>query len=606
MEYLSCADVAKSTDTTVRRIQQLCKEGKIKGAIKSGHSWLIPSKENKVNKPLPIGVSKFSDACTNYYYVDKTLLIKDLLDEHTKVTLFTRPRRFGKTLNMDMLRCFFEKTSNDTSIYFKDKKIWECGDEYTKHQGKYPVIFLTLKDVKCLNWEDTFQILRSLISSEFMRHNKLETSNILDTREKEQYAHFADGDINESECQLALKILSSLLHKHYGKECIIVVDEYDAPINQGYSSGFYDKTINFMRNFFSNGFKDNPHLAYGFLTGILRVAKESIFSGLNNLTVNSVLDDKYSEYFGFTKDEVKEMLKFYQKEDKYDEICDWYDGYRFGNTEIFNPWSVICYFNNNCKPRAFWLSTSSNDIIGEVLKHATPDIVENLEALMKGESFLTRIDTGIIYPQIQKDPSSVYSFLLVTGYLKATSSNGAYGEDYMCEVSLPNKEISFVYSKEIVSRIEENISYSTTFSVQEAIFRMDNEKLQKALENFLIQTISYYDTNNETFYHGLVLGMCAITDGNYRIASNRESGLGRFDIQMIPLNKKLPAVIIELKAEKDCKEIQLEKLAKKALEQINDNKYDANLKTMELSSIIKIGIAFSGKNTKIVSEKTNI
>ncbi len=619
---MTIKEAANLWSITERRVNEFCKTGRISGAYKNGRQWTIPDNAQKpsdkriknggnlppaqpLHKPLPIGVSDFRDACDNYYYVDKTMLIKDFLDERAKVSLFTRPRRFGKTLNMDMLRVFFERTTENTSAYFKNKKIWQYGEVYTKHQGRYPVIFLTFKDVKCLNWEDTFQKIRKLISLEFMRHSELETSNELSSYEKQQYSRIASDTAEEMDYQMGLQLLSLLLHKHWGQEAVIIIDEYDTPIQQGHSCGFYTEIINFMRNFFSGGLKDNPHLAFGFLTGILRVAKESIFSGLNNLKINSILDNRYSEYFGFTANEVQEMAEYYRASEKYQELCDWYDGYRFGDTDIFNPWSVIGYFNNNCHPKAFWQSTGSNDIIREVLGTATPDIMERLEALMKGESFLTHIDTGVIYPQIQNDPSSVYSFLLVAGYLKAISCTPTYGEDYLCEVTLPNKEISFVYSKEILSQLESVIPRPAAIAVQEAIYKLDPDTLQKTLENFLLQTISFHDAANETFYHGLVLGMCAITDNNYRITSNREAGEGRFDIQMIPQNQQLPGILIELKAEKKCPEQQLEELAQIALQQINSRKYDTDLQTMKLTSVIKIGIAFSGKKARIAVEKQN-
>ena len=299
MNYVSCAEAAKARGTTVRRIQQMCKRGEIPGAIKKGHSWMIPENAVVMNrsekkKPLPIGISDFKTATTDYCYVDKTLLIRDFLDSKPMVSLFTRPRRFGKTLNMDMLRVFFEKTQEDTSVYFKDKKIWRCGETYTKHQGKYPVIFLTFKDVKCLTWEDTFQKIRKLITLEFMRHAELEDSTMLSAYEREQYSRLASGSADEVDYQMGLQLLSLLLHKHYGKEAIVIIDEYDTPIQQGHSCSFYTEIVSFMRNFFSGGLKDNPHLAFGFLTGILRIAKESIFSGMNNLKTNSILDEDYS------------------------------------------------------------------------------------------------------------------------------------------------------------------------------------------------------------------------------------------------------------------------------------------------------------------------
>ena len=366
--------------------------------------------------------------------------------------------------------------------------------------------------------------------------------------------------------------------------------------------GYYEKVIDFMRTLFSGGLKDNPHLSYGFLTGILRVAKESIFSGLNNLKVNSILDNRYSQYFGFTAEEVREMAGYYDAPEKYDEICEWYDGYRFGRTEIFNPWSVIGYFNNECIPRAFWQSTGSNDIISEVLNNATMDIYERLEALMQGKTFVTHIDTGVIYPQLQNNPSSIYSFLLVTGYLKAVTNDQPFGTDYMCEVAIPNKEISCVYSKEILSKFEDIIPRSLSNSIQEAIYTMNIPMLQKRLEEFLVQTVSFHDAANEAFYHGLVLGLCAMLDTRYRISSNRESGNGRYDIQMLPIDKRLPGILMELKMEKDCDVEQLSRLADTALKQINDKKYYADMKLSGVETILQYGFAFSGKNACVKAE----
>ena len=561
---------------------------------------------SSVKKPLPVGISDYREACTNYYYVDKTLLIKDFLDERPKVSLFTRPRRFGKTLNMDMLRTFFEKSDSDTSIYFQDKRIWSCGEQYRSHQGKYPVISLSFKDVKCPSWEETYLTLCQLISMEFLRHNELSSSQALNTYEKEQFSRLASGNGNTVDYQMSLHLLTLYLHKHYGIAPIVIIDEYDTPIQQGHLHGFYDPVVGFMRNLFSGALKDNSHLSFGFLTGILRVARESIFSGLNNLKVNSILDERYSEYFGFTADEVQEMAQYYDAAEKYLEICDWYDGYHFGPTDIFNPWSVIGYFSNNCRPKAFWQSTGSNDIIREILETATPDITERLELLMQGKSFITHIDTNVIYPQLQHDPSSVYSFLLVTGYLKAIHADSSYGEDYMCEVALPNKEIAFVYSKEILSLLESVIPRSAATAIQEAIYKMDARELQQALENFLLQSISFHDASNEAFYHGLMLGMCAVMDNSYRVTSNRESGEGRFDIQMMPLNKHLPGILIELKAAKNCSDEQLRKLSVAALQQIEDRAYHTELQAAGITSTIRFGIAFSGKKVQITAATASV
>ena len=607
-------EAAKLWNLTERRVTGLCRSGKIQGAKKQGRSWLIPSDaqkpaDNRVKSgeyaknsregklPLPIGISDFRLASTEYYYVDKTMMIKDFIDERPMVSLFTRPRRFGKTLNMDMLRTFFEKTPEDTSVYFKNKKIWSCGEKYRSYQGKYPVIFLTFKDVKFNTWEETFECISQLIRIEYKRHAELAGSDkIQDGEYYNKIIQGEDGVMLES----SLYMLSKMLHEHHGIAPIIIIDEYDIPIQQGYMKNYYDKIILFMRNLFSGGLKDNRHLSYGFLTGILRVSKESIFSGLNNLTINSVLDNKYSSYFGFTAKEVREMAEYYGAEDRYDEICEWYDGYRFGKTEIFNPWSVINYFNNECEPRAFWQSTGSNDIIGEVIACADRDIYDKLTSLVSGESFTTYIDTGVIYPQIKNNPSTIYSFLLVAGYLKVLNTTPSFNGDFMCEVALPNKEISFVYNKEILQKLDNIIPQSTAIYIQEAIYSGDNIKLQSLIQTLLTQSVSSFDTAGENFYHGFMLGLCALLSGAY-ITSNRESGDGRYDIQLKPKDIKLPGVIIELKAEKNCEPEKLKKLSELALKQIIDKKYDSQMKSEGVDTVYKYGVAFSGKTVEVTA-----
>lgn len=593
MNYISCESAAKKIGVSTRRIQQMCKQKEIVGAIKDGRNWLIP--DNAIlspKKPLPIGVSDFKSATTNYYYVDKTLLIRDFLNAIPMVSLFTRPRRFGKTLNMDMLRVFFEKTPEDTSIYFKDKYIWQFGDYYTKHQGQYPVIFLSFKDVKCSSWQETFQKISKLISLEFMRHNELESSSVLSSYEKEQYHRFASENINEVDCQMGLQLLSLLLHKHYDKECVIIIDEYDTPIQQGHLCDFYNEIVDFMRNFFSGGLKDNPHLAFGFLTGILRVAKESILSGMNNLKTNSILDNNYSSYFGFTNEEVRDMLAYYDYEDKYQEICEWYDGYRFGNSEIFNPWSVINYISDQCFPKAFWQSTGSNDIIGEIIGTATPEINENLYKLFCGNTVTTYVDTSVIYPEVQNNPNSIYSFLLVAGYLKVAEIYPQNDGNYMCDVAIPNKEILYVYEKEVLNRTNQN---NVSISIHQAIFSKDTSKLQSLLEDFMLKSISTMDGASEAFYHGMMLGLCAVLGSQFKVRSNRESGLGRFDIELLPMVKGIPGFIFEFKHTKDIN-VDLDSLANSALKQIEDMKYDTELNDFGVEDIVKIGIAFRQKS----------
>ena len=611
-EMMSVKDAAMLWGISERRVSLLCRDGRIPGAHKNGRVWEIPVKSKKpadsriktgryikggsVRLPLPIGISDYRLASSEYYYIDKTLLIKEFLDERPMVSLFTRPRRFGKTLNMDMLRTYFEKTKEDTSVFFKNRKIWNCGERYRSYQGKYPVIFITFKDVKKNTWEETFDHIVQIITEEYKRHTELASSQKV--TDKDYYARLVAGQCDMRLFDSSLGILTKMLHEHYGEAPVIIIDEYDTPIQQGHLMGFYDDVILFMRNLLSGCLKDNRHLSFGFLTGILRVAKESIFSGLNNLTVNSVLDQKYSRYFGFTSDEVMEMARYYNAEERFAEICEWYDGYRFGDTEIFNPWSVINYFRNDCRPGAYWQSTGSNEIIGEVLSDADTDIYDKLQTLLQGGRITVSIDTSVIYPQVRSDPSSVFSFLLVAGYLKAVSSDVSFSGDYMCDVQLPNKEISFVYRKEILRKLSNIIPQYTVSGIHEALYSGNTLELKKGLQRLLMRSVSCYDTAGENFYHGLMLGLCALLDQYYTL-SNRESGLGRYDLMLIPQKSSLPAVIIEIKAEKNCSQEKLIELSKSALAQILQKKYDTELSETGYTEIIRYGVAFSGKSVEI-------
>ncbi|MBQ8160398.1 MAG: AAA family ATPase, partial [Clostridia bacterium] len=345
-------DAALRWGVTERRITGLCRDGKIPGAVKQGRHWYVPANAERPpdgrirtgayrtasprkRLQMPVGISDYREACTEYYYVDKTLLIRDFLDERPKVSLFTRPRRFGKTLNMDMLRTFFELSDEDTSVYFKDKAIWRAGKTYQAHQGKYPVIYVTFKDVKYETWEETLEKFADIIGVEYARHRVLLTSDRCDASDKAYFQRIVEHTASVTELAGAFETLTRMLHAHYQVAPVMIIDEYDTPIQQGHAQGFYDKVILFMRNLFSGGLKDNRHLSFGFMTGILCVAGESIFSDLNNLRIHSVLDEKYNDYFGFTAEEVRTMARYYGAEDRYDEICQWYDGYRFGSKVIF-------------------------------------------------------------------------------------------------------------------------------------------------------------------------------------------------------------------------------------------------------------------------------
>ncbi len=618
----TCKEKAMEWGVSPRSVNDMCKKGKIQGATKEKGSWKIPDDARKPVdrrvssgkyikkkagtdlKSLPIGISDYVRAQSEYYYVDKTLLIKEFLDQKPLVSLFTRPRRFGKTLNMDMLRVFFEISDEDTSKYFTDKAIWKCGDKYCSHQGKYPVVFLTFKDVKFDTWEATIDKIRGLLQEEYGRHQELANSDKLSQYEKDYFVKILNGTANEVELTSALERLSKMLAAHYDKASIIIIDEYDTPIQEGYAKDFYDEIIGFMRNFFSGAFKDNRNLSYGFLTGILRIAQESIFSGLNNLTVNSVMDEEYDSFFGFTSDEVKEMLEYYGMPDKESELKDWYDGYLFGAEEIYNPWSVINYISKGGIPQAYWVNTGKNEILEDVLKTATDDITERLYSLLQGERVIARIDQNVVYRSLAEDPANIYSLLLVAGYLKTPKKELQADGSYLCEVSIPNREIAAVYKGEILSHLLQTgaITRTTANKIAESLYINDYKKLQGAIAEYMDKSISFYDAGAEAFYHGLVLGLIALMDNQYKIKSNRESGDGRYDICLIPRADRYPGIIMELKWKKNLSDELLEELADEALSQINEMRYDSEMKKDGIHDILKLGIAFSGKKVSVRTE----
>lgn len=614
----TCKEKAIEWGISVRAVNELCKSGKVPGAVKVKDAWQIPDDAEKPadrrissgkylkekKKPLPVGISDYIRAQSEYYYVDKTLLIRDFLDRKALVSLFTRPRRFGKTLNMDMLRVFFEISEEDTSRYFADKAIWKCGAKYREHQGKYPVIFLSFKDVKFDSWEATFTKISELLQDEFGRHSELKKSDRLEQYEQEYFRKVMEGKANEVELTSSLQKLSKMLSAHYGKAPIIIIDEYDTPIQEGYSKDFYDEIIGFMRNFFSGAFKDNKYLSYGFLTGILRIAQESIFSGLNNLTVNSVMDDEYDEFFGFTETEVQKMLKDYGVSDKEEELRSWYDGYIFGSKEIYNPWSVINYVSKGCLPQAYWVNTGRNEVLEDVLNTATEDITEKLFSLLQGERVVARIDQNVVYRSLSEDPASIYSLLLVAGYLKAPKKELQGDGAWLCEVSIPNREIAAVYKSEILSHLMHigALTRTTASRIAESLYTLDLDKLQKGIAEYLNKSISYYDSGAEGFYHGLVLGLIAMMDNQYKIKSNRESGDGRYDISLFPREKRFPGIIMELKSEKELNAEDLDSLSSEALDQINTKRYAEEMIEDGITEILKLGIAFSGKKVRIKTE----
>ena len=555
---------------------------------------------NKAKKlPLPIGSTDYREICDQYYYVDKTLMLKDILDDSSSFVLFTRPRRFGKTLNMDMLRTFFEKTDEDTSRYFTDKKIWAQGEEYTCHQGKYPVIFLSFKDAKQNTWEEMYAEIQETIKDEFYRHYELMDSDKV--KDKAYFQSILNGTASKAELVKSILRLSEMLRQHYGQKVVLLIDEYDTTLQSGHAYNFYDDMINFMRNMLSAGLKDNNNIAFGILTGILRVAKESIFSGLNNIRVYSVLDKKYSSYFGFTNEEIEDMARYYEKEDKLPEIKDWYDGYIFGETEIFNPWSVLNYFANDCLAMPYWVQTSENFVVYDLLNCLNTEIFQKLNELVSGKIVTSIVETNVVYPEIKNRAENIFAFLLMTGYLKAVRTTLTPFGDRECELSIPNKELTNVYYKEIIAHLSDNMSMNIAYTVSKALMEKDIYLLKKSLNTFLLEAISFHDTVNENYYHGLLLGISLLFHEKYFVRSNRESGNGRYDIALEPKNiGRLPGIIIEVKSKNDNAEA-LAALAKKALEQIDAKQYDADMKSRGVQAVYKYGIAFYKKTVEIAT-----
>ena len=541
----------------------------------------------------------------NYFYIDKTDFIRQWWESADDITLITRPRRFGKTLNMSMLNYFFSNHYSEKSEIFEKLSIWNSV-KYRKLQGAYPVIFISFADVKQGNYKDAVQKVKKIIADVYRQYRYLMDYPDFTVADRRKLSDMTDR-IDDVTAQDSLKDLSYFLSEYYKKKVIILLDEYDTPIQQGYTEGYYEQITGFMRNLLSGAFKDNSNLSYGFLTGILRVAKESIFSGLNNLKVNSILEDRYSEYFGFTKDEIRGIMEYYGRTDKYEEICKWYDGYRFGDTDIFNPWSVLNYMDENCSAKAYWQSTGDNSIIRQIVAEADDETADNLRKLMQGHMVSSYVDTSVIYPEIRNNPTTIYSFLLSAGYLKVVKKDELHDGNAICDIAIPNKEIFYVYEKEILSALTNVISQSTAIAIQQAIIRQDVPKLQDNLQKLLLNSISSFDYAHENFYHGLILGICAIMNNLYRVDSNRESGHGRYDIQLRPYDKKMPGIIIELKVLKDgiaeaCIDTELEVSAKEALAQIERRQYVTAMKQEGITHFFKIGGSFYKKRVKLLSD----
>ncbi|MCR5661550.1 MAG: AAA family ATPase, partial [bacterium] len=445
-------------------------------AMESAEKKLVP----------PIGITDFNEIRTeNFYFVDKTCLISKLLHSKAKSVLFTRPRRFGKTLNMSMIQYFFDCNPIEGLTPAENRRLFDClsvcqDAEAIAEQGKYPVIFMSLKDMKYLTWEKFFGRFKSGIEEQANRFSYLLESAALNERDKTKFTELSSPNISEEACSQSLRLLSGLLKKHHGAPAIILIDEYDAPIQKAYEKSYYEEMITFMRNFLSESLKDNPALKFACLTGVMRVAKESIFSGLNNLTVDTVLSKKFADCFGFTQKEVDDLAKYLGHEDKLPEIKTWYDGYLFGEKEIYNPWSVLNYFTHDNEAKAYWVSTSSNGVVTEVLQKADDDTREQLLGLLDGKAVKAEVETSISYRELTGETNSIFSFLLMTGYLKPQEEL----EDGYYLLTIPNREIRKVYPREILSMLKNELNFTGIKTMFEFMLNGNAAKFQEKLSQY--------------------------------------------------------------------------------------------------------------------------
>ena len=560
--------------------------------------------------PPPVGTSDWVTFSRDSYCVDKTLILKDLIDSKSRVVLFTRPRRFGKTTMLEMLRAFYEPETLvegrgmvKTEEFFTDKKIWAAGAKYRKEQGKHPVIFLSFKDIKQTTAEEAFTRLAAVIGGEVARFADCIKNGWGDEAKKRSLHKVMNREGTKDELSESLGLLSEAVHAFTKRIPVILIDEYDQPITTASTNGFYDEMCTFMRVFLSGALKDNRHCHIGIMTGVLRVAKEGILSGLNNPKVWTVFESEYSQYFGFTEEEVAEMARYYGAEDKMPEIKSWYDGYDFGGTEIYNPWSVLRYFDCHCRPDAYWLDTSSNDLITEIVQELPFDMEATLHKLMTGNPVVVPMAKELgPYKQIRDNENTLYTLLVSAGYLKPVGEL----KDGECEVMIPNHELKQVFYSEIVQKVRSFDKNGGIVAVERALRERDPFLFGKYLAAYLKESVSFFDTAAEGFYHGLVLGFIACFRNRFVVKSNRESGEGRYDISMRPLIEGMPGVVIELKAAEEETE-DLDALAREARRQIDTREYTTEMLADfaahgEKRDILKFGMAFYKKNLVVCKD----
>ena len=552
-----------------------------------------------IRKKLPIGLSDFKELIKDdYYYVDKSLFIKEIIDNGAVSILLPRPRRFGKTLNLSMLRYFYEKSVEDTSPLFQHLNIWQQGEAYTRKQGLHPVIFLTFKDVKCDNWEECEKHLKRVISEEYRRHKYVLSMGEFDSAELEEFETILHLTADKTAYEYSIKKLSAWLHQYHGQKTVILIDEYDTPIQGGYSNGYYSQVIGFMRNLLSGALKDNSHLEKGVLTGILRVAKESIFSGLNNLEVCSLLGSKFSHSFGLLEHEVERMLLDYGTQLDIDEVKSWYNGYVFGDTVIYNPWSILHVtdkWQEGMQP--YWVNTSSNDLIRQIISRSGASVKQDLETLLLGGSIEKAVDDNVVFGEIENSPNSIWSFLLMSGYLKIVSKERREKKLYG-QLQIPNLEVEYLFEEIVLGWFNQSIHNDNYQMMLNGLVNGDLETFEAIFRDFVMKSFSYFDTaqeQSEKVYHAFVLGLLLGLSDAYEVKSNRESGYGRYDVMLIPKDPTKLGIVIEFKKAGALKKESLEEAAVDALAQIEQMKYTQELADRGITNVIQLGIAFQGK-----------
>ena len=555
-------------------------------------------------KPLPIGVEDFKKLLTKgYYYVDKTLFIKELLDKKGDVNLYTRPRRFGKTLNLSMLQYYFEKTEEDNSYLFKDLDIEKAGDEYAEYMAQYPVINISLKSMKKPSYEFAFAEFKRIMSKEFDRHSDVIKSDKLSQLEKEEFENIHNKKAEEVTYFSSISFLSDCLYKAYNKKVIILIDEYDVPLENAYFEGFYKPMVDLIRSAFESALKTNNSLEFAVITGCLRISKESIFTGLNNFKINTITSHNYSNYFGFTETEVETIMNYYNVYNHFNDIKEWYNGYMFGNTKIYNPWSILNFLdeaivNPSTLPKPYWSNTSSNSIIKDLISKGDSDTREKIELLINGGSVEKIIYEDITYENVNINTDYIWSFLLFTGYLK-TISQRLDGVHIQYEMVIPNLEVLSIYKNKIMEWMDENIRAISRDDLFNAMLKGDVDKFKSILADWLQRSISYYDTK-ENFYHGFLVGLLSGFD-NYSVKSNRETGNGRSDIFVLERRERELAVVIEIKVASKFNDMSTK--CDEALKQIEDKNYEAELKNDGYQKVMKYGVAFYDKSCKVKVEE---